>query len=162
MATAPLPPRTSQLIRIAPVISTDAALQSQLLSIWDASVRKTHDFLSEAAISALKPLVRQGICQVPHLFVASGENAVILAFMGVAEDKIEMLFVDPPFIGKGIGKALVFHAIAEHGICRVDVNEQNPKALGFYQHCGFQVTGRSARDDQGNPYPILHLTTGEV
>ncbi|MGY0625916.1 MAG: GNAT family N-acetyltransferase, partial [Paraglaciecola chathamensis] len=40
---------------------------------------------------------------------------------------------------------------------KVDVNEQNPKALGFYQRIGFKVVGRSELDGQGKPYPLLHL-----
>lgn len=158
MTNAPLPLREKRPVHIAPVIGRDAALQSQLISIWEASVRKTHDFLSEAAIIALKPMVRQGIDHVPGLFIASGENAVILAFMGIDADKIEMLFVSPPARGTGVGKALVSHAIADHGVCLVDVNEQNPQAIGFYERCGFRVTGRSSHDGQGNPYPILHMT----
>jgi putative acetyltransferase len=39
----------------------------------------------------------------------------------------------------------------------VDVNEQNDGAIGFYGHLGFEVTGRSEFDDQGRPYPLLHL-----
>ena len=35
--------------------------------------------------------------------------------------------------------------------------EQNEQGVGFYQHLGFEVVGRSALDEQGNPFPILHL-----
>ncbi len=43
------------------------------------------------------------------------------------------------------------------GPSRVDVNEQNEQALGFYQHLGFSVIGRSPLDGQGKPYPLLHM-----
>ena len=43
------------------------------------------------------------------------------------------------------------------GPLRVDVNEQNPEALGFYLANGFEVTGRSPLDGQGRPFPLLHL-----
>ena len=39
----------------------------------------------------------------------------------------------------------------------LDVNEQNPQALGFYLHEGFEVVGRSQTDGLGQPYPLLHL-----
>ncbi len=39
----------------------------------------------------------------------------------------------------------------------VTVNEQNPQALGFYQHLGFAVYKRTALDEQGNPYPLLYM-----
>ena len=48
-------------------------------------------------------------------------------------------------------------AIDELGATRVDVNEQNPRALGFYLHEGFEVIGRSETDGLGQPYPLLHM-----
>ncbi|PLX92501.1 MAG: GNAT family N-acetyltransferase, partial [Desulfuromonas sp.] len=59
--------------------------------------------------------------------------------------------------GKGIGALLVAYAINAQGATNVDVNEQNGQALGFYQHLGFSVTGRSPVDGQGKPYPLLHM-----
>jgi len=39
----------------------------------------------------------------------------------------------------------------------VDVNEQNDQAVGFYRKMGFTETGRSPTDDDGRPYPLLHM-----
>jgi putative acetyltransferase len=39
----------------------------------------------------------------------------------------------------------------------MDVNEQNPKALGFYLKHGFKISGRSEVDGIGKPYPISHM-----
>ena len=69
---------------------------------------------------------------------------------------LEMLFVRAEMRGQGVGSALVRRALDE-GVTRVDVNEQNPLALGFYQRMGFAVTGRSALDGQGRPFPLLHM-----
>jgi putative acetyltransferase len=38
-----------------------------------------------------------------------------------------------------------------------DVNEQNAQAVDFYEHLGFERTGRSEMDNQGRPYPLIHL-----
>lgn len=73
------------------------------------------------------------------------------------DGNIEMLFISPDVRGNGIGAKLVAHAIKAQGALKVDVNEQNQQALGFYQHLGFKVTGRSPVDGQGKPYPLLHL-----
>jgi hypothetical protein len=43
------------------------------------------------------------------------------------------------------------------GATTVDVNEQNPQAVGFYLHIGCEVVGRSELDGMGKPYPLLHL-----
>ena len=45
---------------------------------------------------------------------------------------------------------------------KVDVNEQNEKALQFYLHLGFQIIGRDETDSMGKPFPILHLQLPEA
>ena len=69
-------------------------------------------------------------------------------------------FVSPDCFGRGIGSELLTFAVRQRGVTLVDVNEQNPAALKFYRKHGFAVDGRSPLDDQGNPFPILHLKLG--
>lgn len=128
-----------------------------LLNIWESSVRHTHLFLSEQDIAALRPLVLQGMEHISHLLAFIDDHDQPLGFIGVQDNKIEMLFVEPAAMGRGVGKSLVTHAIQALDVHYVDVNEQNPQALGFYEHMGFQVFERSALDEQGNPFPILHM-----
>ncbi|WP_279473761.1 GNAT family N-acetyltransferase [Aeromonas caviae] len=129
-----------------------------LITIWEASVRASHHFLQEADIAALRPLILEHYFDAVTLNCARVDNGEIVGFIGVAEGNIEMLFVAPAGMGQGVGCQLVAHAIANLGARRVDVNEQNEPALGFYRHLGFEVVGRSALDGQGKPYPLLHLS----
>lgn len=39
----------------------------------------------------------------------------------------------------------------------VTVNEQNPQAVEFYEHLGFQTYKRTECDEEGNPYPLLYM-----
>jgi putative acetyltransferase len=68
-----------------------------------------------------------------------------------------MLFIDPAYRGKSVGKFLTRYATEEIGARKVDVNEQNTQAIGFYEHLGFEIIGRSPFDGQGLPFPLLHL-----
>lgn len=77
--------------------------------------------------------------------------------MGLAGAHVDALFIDPAFQGIGIGSAMIAHALELHPIVTTDVNEQNPQAVGFYQRLGFVRTGRSAIDDQGRAYPLIHM-----
>jgi putative acetyltransferase len=128
-----------------------------LLKIWEASVRATHDFLAEKDLQELKPLILEQYFDAVDLRCVKNDNGEILGFCGVHDGNIEMLFISPGARGKGIGAMLASHAIQEQGATRVDVNEQNKQALGFYQHIGFSITGRSPTDGQGKPYPLLHM-----
>lgn len=75
----------------------------------------------------------------------------------MAGENLEMLFVDNAYRGHGVGTALLLKALAEIPDLRVDVNEQNPQAVGFYERHGFITTARSDHDADGRPFPILHL-----
>lgn len=130
---------------------------ARLLEIWEAAVRATHDFLEEHDIQLLKPLLIGQYFPRVQLSCIRGEDDNISGFLGYAEGKVEMLFVDPLSHGTGVGRALLKHAVTHLSATQVDVNEQNPKALGFYLSQGFVVDRRSPLDDGGRPFPILHL-----
>jgi putative acetyltransferase len=68
-----------------------------------------------------------------------------------------MLFIHPNYRGKKIGKLLLDFAIAKFAVTKVDVNEQNEQAVGFYLSSGFKIISRSETDSSGKPYPILHM-----
>lgn len=129
----------------------------EILVIWEASVRATHHFLKEEDILFYKPLIRNKYLYAVELFCFKDKHDKILGFLGSSEDKIEMLFIHPSYKEKGIGKALLRYAVETLGIHKVDVNEQNEQALGFYKHFGFTVVGRTELDGMGKPYPILYL-----
>jgi putative acetyltransferase len=133
-----------------------AADFDELTRLWEASVRATHDFLQEEDVRLYKSLVRAQYLAAVDLYCVR-VNAAITGYIGISGTAIEMLFVHPSEHGKGVGKALAQFAIQELGCRRVDVNEQNAQALGFYRKIGFEVSGRSATDGMGKPYPLLHL-----
>jgi putative acetyltransferase len=129
-----------------------------LLSIWESSVKATHLFLKEDDIEFFKTIIQQHqVFDQVSLTALKDEQDMIVGFMGVANDSLEMIFLDPDATGKGLGKMLLQHAIDNLKITRVDVNEQNETALQFYKHFGFKVMSRSELDGTGKPYPILHM-----
>lgn len=148
-------------MEIIEVTSKSSELIGQLLSVWESSVRLTHTFLSESEIERIKEYVPDAISKVAHLMVYVDEGDNIVAFIGIAERMIEMLFVHADHRGEGIGKQLVRYAISHYGIENVTVNEQNPLAIGFYEHLGFRTYKRTEFDEEGNPYPLLYMSLGK-
>lgn len=134
-----------------------ATLIQQLLEIWEASVKATHHFLSIDEISMIKEYVPMAIQEIPHLIVAVNEQQIPIAFMGVAGQTLEMLFVFAKERGQGYGKALLEYGMKTYAVNKLMVNEQNPSAKGFYEHMGFTVYKRSDMGEQGNPYPLLYM-----
>lgn len=129
----------------------------RLLDLWLRSVRATHRFLTETDIQALLPLVRDQALPALDLWVLCHPDGTIAGFMGLAGSSVEALFIDPAFLRRGGGRRLLEHARRLKGALTVDVNEQNPGAVRFYEACGFTVVGRSPLDAGGRPFPLLHM-----
>jgi len=143
------------MMKILPATEQDF---DRLITLWEDSVRATHDFLSEAHIVTLRQQIRDVYMPQLPLFLAADDEGSLLGFIGCHDKRIEMLFVSPQSRGSGVGKALLSFAINELGCYLVDVNEQNPQARDFYLHMGFNQVGRSEYDGEGNPFPLLHLS----
>ena len=127
----------------------------RLVEIWESAVSATHDFLKEEDFRYYKQ-------QLPTYFQYVNlygweKDGRLVGFMGIAEGNLEMLFVDNDYRGIGVGKELITYAIDNLEVTKVNVNEQNVQALGFYKHIGFQVYERSELDGEGKEYPILHM-----
>lgn len=129
----------------------------RVVEVWEASVRATHHFVAESDIQFFRPLVRDVLPRIKNLFCVRDETGVVAGFIAVDDGHVEMLFIHPDWRGQGIGRRLLQYAVDQLGATRLDVNEQNEQAVGFYLHMGFEVEGRSERDGFGKPYPLLHL-----
>ena len=132
-------------------------LINQLLEVWEDSVKATHTFLSNEEIENIKKYVPQALKSISHLIIIENENNIPIAFMGIEENKLEMLFIKNSERGKGLGKQLLNYGIENYNVNELAVNEQNPQAKGFYEYMGFKVYQRNELDDQGNPYPVLYM-----
>lgn len=132
-------------------------LINNLLEVWEDSVKATHTFLSKKEIKNIKEYVPQAIKEVSHLVIIENEDNNPIAFMGIENKKLEMLFVKNSEIKKGLGKKLINYGIENYNINELVVNEQNPNAKKFYEYMGFRMYKREKLDEQGNPYPIIYM-----
>jgi putative acetyltransferase len=128
----------------------------QLLSVWEQSVAATHHFLTPSDFEEIKEIVGTIDFNAFPVFCLMHNNSVT-GFIGVADKKVEMLFILPDFIGKGLGKRLMDFALSELNADEVDVNEQNLNAVQFYRKLGFEVYERTEKDGRGKDYPLLKM-----
>lgn len=141
-------------MNIRPRVAADDAA---LAALWERSVRATHDFLTEDDIRFFYPLVRDTYLPALTVWVGEHPDGTPTGFIATGGDTVEMLFIEPTQRGRGVGRQLLDHVKALHPSLRVDVNEQNPQAHGFYLHYGFEQTGRSETDGEGRPFPVIHM-----
>ena len=128
-----------------------------IIELWELSVRASHFFLPEDYLQKIKSLL-PSILPTVKLFVHfDKDNQTITGFVGVSEEKIEMLFIHPDNRGQGIGRLLNKFAVEQLQTYKVDVNEQNEQAVSFYKKMGYKVVGRTEVDGLGKPFPILQM-----
>ncbi len=144
-------------MKIVEINEKTTELIEQLTRVWEQSVKATHLFLSVYEIDEIKKYIPQALLEIPHLLIAADQDGSPVGFMGVNNGKLEMLFISPEERGKGIGKRFIQYGIQTLSVNEVTVNEQNPEAIGFYEHMGFRVYKRTDFDEQGRPYPLLYM-----
>ncbi|QNF33659.1 GNAT family N-acetyltransferase [Adhaeribacter swui] len=130
--------------------------KNQLITIWEKSVKATHHFLKPGDIAFYKEILKNTDFTTFQVYcLMQGDR--VLGFLGVADGKLEMLFLDPDYIGQGFGKKLMLFALQKLQVNRVDVNEQNTAAVQFYRNFNFVPFNRTEKDATGKDYPILEM-----
>jgi len=130
----------------------------EVAALWERSVRATHTFLGDEDVAFYRPLVAQYLGASPEIWVLVDDRQTPLGFLGLGDASIDALFLEPDHRGRGWGRRFVEHAQQlRPGALTVDVNEQNDSACAFYRALGFVVVGRSAIDETGRHFPLLHL-----
>ncbi|ANY09856.1 hypothetical protein AFB00_06815 [Pseudonocardia sp. HH130630-07] len=136
-----------------------AADRPGLVRIWRRAVEATHAFLTPGEVDRIEAQVRADVLPALAVTVAVRDHTPV-GWIGVDGDRVEALFVDPGAHRGGVGTALLDSVVSVRPVVLLDVNEQNPGALAFYLARGFVRTGRSERDAEGRPFPVIHLRRG--
>lgn len=129
----------------------------KIMEVWESAVLATHDFLAEEDFTYFKEVIPRDYLPNLEVYLIEDDQEV-KGFAAVAEGNLEMLFIHDNARRKGYGKELYTFMKEKTGLTKVDVNEQNPQAIGFYEKMGFRQTGRSEKDGSGKEYPIIHMS----
>ncbi|WP_114790534.1 GNAT family N-acetyltransferase [Niabella yanshanensis] len=138
------------------IVKYDDSYRTSLLSVWETSVLATHDFLAQKDFDTIKNILRALDFSVLNVYCLL-DGHQMAGFISIVNRKIEMLFIEPRYAGKGLGTKLIRFALNDHKACWIDVNEQNTKAVRFYLKRGFSIYERSDKDDLGLDYPLLKM-----
>jgi putative acetyltransferase len=123
-----------------------------LTDIWERAARSSHGFMEPDDFAETRPFIRDSLLPSMQVWLAEGDG-VPLAFIGERDSHVELLYVDPPFHGRGLGRLLLAHT----GATSVEVYADNIAGVGFYRSQGFTEVLFRERDAIGRPYPMVVL-----
>ena len=140
-----LPDDARQMKAIAVAAKAHWGYSAEWMAQWTALVQVTEEYLAQqAAYTALSN----------HTII--GWHAVIL---GRPTAVLDHLWVEPAFMGKGVGRALFTHArqiAQQQGAVYLEI-EADPHAVGFYQYMGAAIVGQT-QSDMGRMLPRMEIT----
>ncbi|MBX2854633.1 MAG: GNAT family N-acetyltransferase [Rhodobacteraceae bacterium] len=119
-----------------------------VVAIWRAASQLAHPFLTDAFLSQEAANLRALYLPNAETWLSEEDGAPV-GFIALIGDEIGGFFLAPAYHGRGLGKALVDHAVALKGALRVEVFERNQIGRSFYQRYGFRETGRYRHDGSG-------------
>nr|MCW2728886.1 family N-acetyltransferase [Aeromicrobium sp.] len=123
-----------------------------LTDVWERAARSSHAFMDPDDFSAMRPFIRDSY--LPSMDVRLAElDGDAIAFVGAHDTHVELLYVDPPFHGQGLGTRLLDDISATS----VEVYADNTTGVGFYRSQGFVEVLRRERDAADRPYPMVVL-----
>ncbi|MFI5426381.1 GNAT family N-acetyltransferase [Aeromicrobium sp. UC242_57] len=123
-----------------------------LTDVWERAARSSHGFMDPDEFTAMRPFIRDSYLPSMDVWLAEVDGTPV-AFVGAQGSHVELLYIDPPFHGLGIGTRLIQHV----GATSVEVYAGNTSGLGFYRSRGFTETARRDHDPAGRPYPMVVL-----
>ena len=136
-------------------------------SDWDA-ISRVHDaarldeLRHSAGLEAFLTLEQtaQGEGLFDGLLWVAETDGEVTGFVALDGDEVTWLYVDPVRYRRGIGRALLRHAVAHAGECaEVTVLDGNPAALALYRSEGFEVRETRTGPMAGNERFIV---TGHI
>ena len=127
-------------MKIYEVTARTPHLTAELLTVWEASVRATHLFLSDAEILQIKEYVPQALQGIAHLIVAEDDAGAAVGFMGIEDGRLEMLFLSPAARGQGLGRRLLEYGITRTACASSPSTSKTRRPSGFISTWGLPPT----------------------
>ena len=140
-------------VSVRPYRDADLAVLSDL---WLRASRHAHGFLGEERLRADQALLETFYFAQAETWVAEREGRQV-GFVGLLEQFVGGLYVDPAAQGRGTGRALMARAQAARETLELEVYAANSRAMAFYRQAGFAEVSRRSEDDQGAAFETVCL-----
>lgn len=134
-----------------------AADREIVLNIWRDSSTVAHPFLGQDIMEKAETMIRDTLLDLAEIWVieADGRPAGFVALLG---NEVGGLFLHPDDMGRGLGRALMDHAVSLKGAVTLEVFRDNHIGRKFYARYGFKARGESLDAFSGHQVIRLDYT----
>ena len=133
-----------------------------VIDIFRRASELAHPFLDAAFLDQAVVDVRDVYLPKVETWVwCDDTSASPVAFISLIGTEVAALFALPDHHGRGIGRALMDHAVLQRGARSVVVFRENPIGRRFYAAYGFRETGAFVHEESGQPCLSLILPEAE-
>jgi putative acetyltransferase len=128
----------------------------EMVRLWyDASVL-AHSFIPSSFWALNQSAMKEKYLPFSENFVFEEEGKVV-GFISLVEERICALFVAPEMQERGIGRALIEHAMILKGNLALKVYRENENTLRFYEKRGFVAVGEEIDEFTGCVQILMEL-----
>ena len=120
---------------------------NKVADIWLDTNIKAHAFVPGQYWKNNFEFVKEALLQA-EVYVYENDNE-IQGFIGLNDEYIEGIFVSDEVQSQGIGKMLLNSAKNKRNELRLNVYQQNTRAISFYQREGFEIQCSGLDDATG-------------
>jgi len=131
---------------IRPFEHTD---EDAIIAVWLAASRLATPFLSDAFLIDEERSIRELWLEQAETWVYETADGII-GFVSLIGNEVGGLFVAPRFHRRGIGGALMDHAVHLKGELVLDVFRDNGLGRKFYERYGFRAVGEGVHAKTGH------------
>ena len=119
----------------------------RIADIWLDTNLKAHNFIPAQYWNDNYEAVKEMLSQA-ELYVYEDERG-IQGFVGLCGDYIAGIFVQSGAQSGGIGRQLIDFVKGIRGRLKLNVYQNNPRAVRFYQREGFMICGEQTDENTG-------------
>ncbi|TEA26606.1 GNAT family N-acetyltransferase [Candidatus Schmidhempelia bombi] len=116
----------------------------RIMAIWLQGNEQAHNFIRPDFFKQNSAIVEM---LIPMSTVYVQDIDGVKGFIGLTENYISGLFVDPHFRRKGTGKALIEKAKQRHNELLVHVYKKNNDAIAFFLSQNFEIVSESINEE---------------
>jgi len=135
---------------IVPWEPDDVKTLDACMRIWLSANQQAHAFVPPGYWQSHYKAVKQNGLPNSQVFCA-WQNGQVQGFVGVVENYIAGLFVQPGHQNQGVGTRLLEYCKAQYQALSLHVFEQNARAVRFYLKNGFFVCSRAPCEPRRGP-----------